>query len=89
MDPSSSTAQPAVHQPRRTPAKTVDSVVPISAETRAILKRQTDHEYLTSADLPDELSLVDCLDLVDVSAFGTVHTLNLSGCTGIVDVSAL
>eukprot|EP00013_Stygamoeba_regulata_P029591 CAMPEP_0177649794 /NCGR_PEP_ID=MMETSP0447-20121125/11586_1 /TAXON_ID=0 /ORGANISM="Stygamoeba regulata, Strain BSH-02190019" /LENGTH=73 /DNA_ID=CAMNT_0019152595 /DNA_START=1006 /DNA_END=1224 /DNA_ORIENTATION=+ len=72
MDPSASTCQPPPLQPRRTPAKSVESVVPISAETRAILKRQTGREYLTSADLPAELDLTACNDLVDVSALGQV-----------------
>jgi len=90
MDPTASTAQAAPSQlPRRTPAKSVVSVVPISAVTRAILRRETGRDYLTSADLPADLDLSFCEDLVDVSALGTVHTLELRSCTGIVDVSAL
>jgi len=53
MDPSASnnTQAQAVAPPRqlrrRTPAKSVASVVPISAETHAILKRKTGLEYHT------------------------------------------
>eukprot|EP00013_Stygamoeba_regulata_P009855 CAMPEP_0177671062 /NCGR_PEP_ID=MMETSP0447-20121125/24465_1 /TAXON_ID=0 /ORGANISM="Stygamoeba regulata, Strain BSH-02190019" /LENGTH=72 /DNA_ID=CAMNT_0019178353 /DNA_START=35 /DNA_END=253 /DNA_ORIENTATION=+ len=69
MDPSASTTQPAPpQQPRCTPAKSLRSVLPISAETRAILKRKTCRECHTSADLPAELNLSYCRDLVDVSA---------------------
>mmetsp|Transcript_6913 Transcript_6913/g.21066 ORF Transcript_6913/g.21066 Transcript_6913/m.21066 type:complete len:181 (-) Transcript_6913:38-580(-) len=90
MDPTASTTLAASSQlPRRTPAKSIDSMVPISAGTRAILKRKTRRDYLTSADLPAELDLSNCQDLVDVGALGQVHTLYLNGYTGVVDVSTL
>mmetsp|Transcript_25131 Transcript_25131/g.63199 ORF Transcript_25131/g.63199 Transcript_25131/m.63199 type:complete len:201 (-) Transcript_25131:1496-2098(-) len=41
MDPSAKTIQPPSQQPRRIAAKSVASLVPISAETCAIVKRQT------------------------------------------------
>jgi len=45
MDPTASTTQLAPSQlPRRTAAKSVASVVPISAETRATLKLKTGHD---------------------------------------------
>jgi len=57
---------------RATPAKSVQSVVPISEATRAILRRATDREYLISADLSAALlHLVGCDQLTDVSALGT------------------
>jgi len=64
-------------------------VVPISAETRAIIKRKTHEEYLTSADLPALLDLSGCEDLLDVSALGQVEILCLLYCTGVADVSVL
>mmetsp|Transcript_883 Transcript_883/g.2782 ORF Transcript_883/g.2782 Transcript_883/m.2782 type:complete len:110 (+) Transcript_883:169-498(+) len=42
---------------RATPAKSVASVVPISEETGAILKRKTGQTYLTSAELPPQNSV--------------------------------
>ena len=61
----------------------------ISPETSAIIERVTGKWYRTSADLPENLNLFGCEDLVDVSALGGVHTLNLSGCTGVKDVRAM
>ena len=61
----------------------------ISPETRAIIKRKTGKDYEDPRDLPSNLDLSFCEDLVDVSALGGVRYLNLSGCTGVVDVSAL
>jgi len=59
-------------QARSTPAKSVVSVVPISEETRAIIQRRTGKQCLTSVELPAELDLSDCEDLVDVGALGGV-----------------
>mmetsp|Transcript_49737 Transcript_49737/g.125017 ORF Transcript_49737/g.125017 Transcript_49737/m.125017 type:complete len:84 (-) Transcript_49737:62-313(-) len=46
--------QPLSLRAQRTPAKSAPLVVPISEATRAILKRRTGQEYLTSEDLPPQ-----------------------------------
>ena len=71
---------------KTTPSK---SVPPISQATRAIIKRVTGIDYEKAEDLPSDLSLSMCEDLVDVSDLGGVECLVLTGCTGVVDVSAL
>jgi len=53
---------------RKTPAKGVESLHPISDETRAIIKRKTGEDYQYAYQLPGLLDLSDCQDLVDVSA---------------------
>ena len=75
--------------PNSKPAKSLPESIPISEETRAIIKRVTDENYYYSHELPDELDLSYCKDLVDVSALGNVRKLCLIGCKSIKDVSAL
>jgi len=74
---------------RKTPAKGVESLHPISDATRAIIKRRTGKNYQFAYQLPQRLNLSYCQELVDVSALGGVKYLELRGCTGITDVSAL
>jgi len=73
---------------RKTPAKGVESLHPISDATRAIITRKTREDYQFAYQLPEKLNLSNCPDLVDVSALGGVKVLWLSGCR-ITDVSML
>jgi len=74
---------------RKIPAKSVESLHPISEETRAIILRETGKDYQFAYQLPEKLSLRNCKDLVDVSALGGVRILLLDECPRITDVSAL
>ncbi|PIN93841.1 hypothetical protein COU54_01295 [Candidatus Pacearchaeota archaeon CG10_big_fil_rev_8_21_14_0_10_31_24] len=74
---------------RKNPAKSVESLHPISDETRAIILRETGKDCQYAYQLPERLVLYDCPDLIDASALGDVKELYLTGCTNVTDVSML
>jgi len=74
---------------RKTAAKSIESLHPISEETKAIILKKTGKYYQYAHQLPKSLNLSYCRDLVDVSALGGVRMLFLDECIGITDVSAL
>ena len=75
--------------PNSKPAKSLSESIPISEETRAIIKERTGRDYYFSHELPITLDLSDCTNLVDVSTLGNVKILYLKNCKSIKDVSAL
>lgn len=60
---------------KTTPSKSIPEN--ISGETQAIIERRTGKRYIDPKDLPSELDLSHCKDLVDVSDLGGVQKLNL------------